>query len=75
MPASKTALITGATDGVGRVVARRLAKDGWRVLVHGRSAERGQSLVQGDREARAARPRSSRPTSPRSPRCARSPTR
>ena len=45
MPASKTALITGATDGVGRVVARRLAKDGWRVLVHGRSAERGQSMV------------------------------
>ena len=42
----KTAFVTGATDGVGRVVAKRLAKDGWRVLVHGRSAERGQSLVQ-----------------------------
>ena len=41
----KTALITGATDGVGRVVAKRLARDGWRVLAHGRSAERGQSLV------------------------------
>jgi NAD(P)-dependent dehydrogenase (short-subunit alcohol dehydrogenase family) len=41
----KTALITGATDGVGRVVAKRLAKDGWRVLAHGRSAERGTSLV------------------------------
>lgn len=41
----KTALVTGATDGVGRVVAKRLAKDGWRVLVHGRSAERGASLV------------------------------
>jgi NAD(P)-dependent dehydrogenase (short-subunit alcohol dehydrogenase family) len=45
LPASKTALITGSTDGVGRVVAKRLAKDGWRVLAHGRSAERGQSLV------------------------------
>jgi NAD(P)-dependent dehydrogenase (short-subunit alcohol dehydrogenase family) len=45
MPASKTALVTGATDGVGRVVAKRLAKDGWRVLAHGRSAERGASLV------------------------------
>ena len=45
MPSSKTALITGATDGVGRVVAKRLAADGWRILVHGRSAERGQSLV------------------------------
>ncbi|MCW5734947.1 MAG: SDR family oxidoreductase [Enhydrobacter sp.] len=41
----KTALITGATDGVGRVVAKRLAADGWRVLAHGRSVERGQSLV------------------------------
>lgn len=51
MAASRTALITGATDGVGRVVAKRLAKDGWRVLVHGRSAERGQSLV---REIEAA---------------------
>ena len=45
MTASKTALITGATDGVGRVVAKRLAADGWRILAHGRSAERGQSLV------------------------------
>ncbi len=42
---TKTALVTGATDGVGRVVAKRLAKDGWRVLAHGRSAERGASLV------------------------------
>ena len=41
----KTALITGATDGVGRVVAKRLAADGWRVLAHGRSVQRGQSLV------------------------------
>ena len=28
----KTALITGSTDGVGRVVAERLGQDGWRVL-------------------------------------------
>jgi len=41
----KTALVTGATDGVGLVVAKRLAKDGWRVLAHGRNAERGASLV------------------------------
>jgi NAD(P)-dependent dehydrogenase (short-subunit alcohol dehydrogenase family) len=41
----KTALITGATDGVGRVVARRLASEGWRIMVHGRSQERGATLV------------------------------
>jgi NAD(P)-dependent dehydrogenase (short-subunit alcohol dehydrogenase family) len=40
-----TALITGATDGVGRLVARQLAAKGFRMLVHGRSRERGDSLV------------------------------
>ena len=42
----RTALVTGATDGVGRVVARELAKQGWRVLVHGRDRQRGEALVQ-----------------------------
>jgi NAD(P)-dependent dehydrogenase (short-subunit alcohol dehydrogenase family) len=41
----KTALITGATDGVGRLVARQLAAEGWRVLAHGRNRERGEALV------------------------------
>jgi NAD(P)-dependent dehydrogenase (short-subunit alcohol dehydrogenase family) len=41
----KVALITGSTDGLGRDVARRLAAAGARVLVTGRSAERGDSLV------------------------------
>ena len=41
----KTALVTGATDGVGRVVARRLGEHGWRVLVHGRDPERGAMVV------------------------------
>src|SRR5580704_18862363 len=40
-----TALITGSTDGVGRVVAKRLADGGWRVLVHGRDRGRGEALV------------------------------
>jgi NAD(P)-dependent dehydrogenase (short-subunit alcohol dehydrogenase family) len=41
----RTALVTGSTDGVGRLVARRLAGAGWRVLVHGRNAMRGAALV------------------------------
>lgn len=43
--AGKTALITGSTDGVGRVVARRLGEAGARVLVHGRDHSRGQRVV------------------------------
>ncbi len=48
MPASskrKTALVTGSTDGVGRVVAKRLAASGMRVLVHGRDRGRGERVV------------------------------
>ena len=41
----KTVLITGSTDGVGRLVARRLGEAGARVLVHGRDAARGAQLV------------------------------
>ena len=42
---SKTALVTGSTDGVGRFVARKLAADGWRVFVHGRDEGRGEQVV------------------------------
>jgi NAD(P)-dependent dehydrogenase (short-subunit alcohol dehydrogenase family) len=47
MPAldGKTALITGSTDGVGRVVAGRLGRMGARVLVHGRERARGEAVV------------------------------
>jgi NAD(P)-dependent dehydrogenase (short-subunit alcohol dehydrogenase family) len=31
----KTVLVTGSTDGVGRLVARRLADQSARVLIHG----------------------------------------
>ena len=44
-PKGKTALITGSTDGVGRVVAEQLGKMGARVLVHGRGRERGEQVV------------------------------
>ena len=41
----KTALVTGSTDGLGRVVALRLARAGANVLTHGRNAERGGALL------------------------------
>ena len=37
----KTALVTGSTDGVGRLVARKLGQAGARVPLHGRDAQRG----------------------------------
>lgn len=40
-----TVLVTGATDGLGRGVAGELASRGATVLVHGRSAERGERVV------------------------------
>ena len=41
----KTALVTGSTDRVGRLVACELGRGGARVLVHGRDAERGARVV------------------------------
>ena len=41
----KVALITGSTDGVGRLVAKTLGAAGARILIHGRDAERGQRVV------------------------------
>ncbi len=50
-PNGKTALVTGSTDGVGRVVAKRLGEQGWRVLVHGRDRGRGEHVVAEIRDA------------------------
>jgi NAD(P)-dependent dehydrogenase (short-subunit alcohol dehydrogenase family) len=43
--AGQKALITGATSGIGRAIALRLARDGAQVLVHGRDPERGRAVV------------------------------
>ena len=37
-----TVLVTGATDGLGRALAARLAGEGATVLAHARSEERGR---------------------------------
>ncbi len=47
----KTALVTGSTDGVGRLVARRLTDQGARVLVHGRDRRRGEQVLEQIRAA------------------------
>ena len=42
---SRSVLVTGATDGLGRALAARAHREGWDVLAHGRSEERLAALA------------------------------
>jgi len=41
----RTALVTGATSGIGRAAANQLAREGAEVIVHGRDPQRGEEVV------------------------------
>ena len=42
---TKTVLVTGATDGLGKLVALKLATGGARVLLHGRDQTKGETVL------------------------------
>ena len=69
--AGKTALVTGATGGLGYETARMLAEHGARVILAGRNADKGAAAL---KRLRADAPRPTSPSngsisaaSPRSP--------
>jgi NAD(P)-dependent dehydrogenase (short-subunit alcohol dehydrogenase family) len=41
----KVALVTGATSGIGKAAALQLAREGAKVIVHGRDSDRGSGVV------------------------------
>src|ERR1700751_4513239 len=40
-----SALVTGATSGIGRAAAEELGRHGAEIVVHGRDADRGSAVV------------------------------
>ena len=42
---TKTILITGSTDGIGKLAALKLAEAGHQVYVHGRNADKLTSVI------------------------------
>ena len=42
---SKTILITGSTDGIGKLAAIKLAKEGHHIYLHGRNPDKLESVV------------------------------
>ncbi|CAI8784145.1 SDR family NAD(P)-dependent oxidoreductase [Pseudomonas serbica] len=49
----KVALVTGSNQGLGEGIARRFAREGAGLIVNGRSAERGQTVVNSLQRLRA----------------------
>ncbi len=45
MSTLKTALITGATDGIGKATAKKLLAENWRVVILGRSAKKCEETL------------------------------
>src|SRR5665213_157357 len=42
---AKTILVTGATDGLGKLTAAKLAREGAMVLLHGRDRAKGEAVL------------------------------
>lgn len=43
-PSDQVAMITGATDGVGKALAKRMAEQGFHLILHGRNPEKGAAV-------------------------------